>query len=170
MIISVNELKEFITPTVSDAVLKARLDSIETSIRNMTHNRFQDKRFRALGNIKNGVILTCEGLFEQGDTITIDDDLRVIVAVNGGELICDEPLVDRTNALITKVVYPKDIKMGVVDVISWILANPSTKAGIASETLSRHSVSYQGNTEFDSSIGCPVRLLSFINQYKKARF
>lgn len=171
MIISVERLKEFIITDVSDSVLEARLQALETSIRNKTHNDFQNRRFRTYADVENGIV-KCRnsGLFNVGDTIMVESNLVVITDISDAELTVSESIPDDTNVLVTKVVYPKDIVLGVIDVMSWILKNPSEKAGISSETLSRHSVSYQGNSEFDSDIGCPVRLLSFLNQYKKARF
>lgn len=169
MIISVERLKEFIITDVSDSVLEARLQALETSIRNKTHNDFQNRRFRTYADVENDIV-KCRnsGLFNVGDTIMVESNLVVITDISDADLTVSESIPDDTNVLVTKVVYPKDIVLGVVDVMSWILKNPSEKAGISSETLSRHSVSYQG--EFDSDIGCPVRLLSFLNQYKKARF
>lgn len=171
MIISVDKLKEFITTDVSDSVLQARLEALETSIRNKTHNNFQDRRFRSIGMVKDGVLGVADTFyFKVGDTIMVDEDLCVITAIEGMTVSVDKELLDADKVLVTKVVYPKDIMLGVVDVMSWMLQNPSAKAGISSETLSRHSVSYQGASEFDADIGCPVRLLSFLNSYKKARF
>lgn len=170
MIISVEELKEFITTNTSDRVLEARLQALESAVRNKTHNKFQDERIRTSGSIKDGVILAKDALFKEGDTITVGDDLCVVSHVENGKIYTSEELFDCSDVLITKVVYPKDVVLGVVDVLSWQLANPSSKAGIASETISRHSVTYQGNTEYDEVLGCPVRLLSFLNKYKKARF
>lgn len=171
MIISVQKLKEFITTDVSDMVLEARLSALETSIRNKTHNTFQDRRFRTTGNVYGNTIDGYfTGLFNIGDTVMVNSDLVIIDNLTVDSMTISKTLLPQDNALITKVVYPKDIVIGVVDVMSWILSNPSAKAGISSETLSRHSVTYQNNAEFDSDIGCPVRLLSFLNQYKKARF
>ena len=171
MIISVEKLKEFITTDVSNMLLEARLEALEASIRHKTHNNFQDRRYRSLGMVKDGVLGVADTFyFKVGDTIMVDDDLCVITDIEGRTVSVDIPLLDSEKVLVTKVVYPKDIIIGAVDVISWMIENPSDKAGIASETLSRHSVSYQGSSEFDSDIGCPVRLLSFLNQYVKARF
>lgn len=171
MILSVERLREFIATDVSDMVLEARLQALETSIRNKTHNNFQDRKCRTTGTVSQGIVFAdFTDFFAVGDTIMVNEDLTVIKSISDGQMSVSESLMDVSDVLITKVVYPKDIIVGVVDVMSWILSNPSEKAGISSETLSRHSVTYQGNTEYDSDIGCPVRLLSFLNQYKKARF
>ena len=171
MIISVNDFKKYTNTDVSDIVLEGRLQALETSIRNKTHNNFQDRRIRTSGDVVDGQIcLDDASMFKVGDTIMVNDDLAVITGITFDVLTVDEDIPDAENVLVTKVTYPKDIVIGVIDVMIWMLQNPSSKAGISSETLSRHSVTYQGNTEFDADIGCPVRLLSFLNQYKKARF
>lgn len=171
MIISVEKLKEFITTDVSDAVLQARLEALETSIRQITHNNFQDRRYRTRANVSGDIIWgDFSPLFNVGDTIMVNEDLVEIIAITSVSMTISKDLLPCENALITKVVYPKDILMGVVDVMRWMLANPSDKAGVVSETLSRHSISYQSNIEYDESFGCPKQLLAFLNTYKKARF
>lgn len=171
MIISVERLKEFITTDISDQVLQARLEALEASIRQKTNNRFQDIRYRCCGKVTDGLLTVTKPWFDIGDTIMVNDDLRVIVDVSDeGMIAMDEPVLDQDYVLVTKVTYPKDVQLGVVDILKWHIENPADKAGISSETISRHSVSYQGSNEFDSDIGCPKRLLSFLNQYTKSRF
>lgn len=171
MILSVEKLKEFITTDVSDQVLEARLSALETSIRKKTNNNFQDRRFRTVGEVSDGILTVLNPrFFSIGDTIMVNEDLCVIENITSNMIITDKNLLDSKNVLVTKIVYPNDIIVGVANVMEWTLANPSSKAGISSETLSRHSVSYQGSSEFDSELGCPIRLLSFLNQYTKARF
>lgn len=171
MIISVEKLKQFIVTDVADEVLEAKLLALEASIRKKTNNNFQDRRYRTTGNV-DGNHITVENhlYFDIDDTIMVDEDLVVIKNRVGNTFTLSEYLLPKENALVTKVVYPADVVMGVVEIMSWSLANPSDKAGIASETLSRHSVTYQGASEYDSDIGCPARLLSFLKQYQKARF
>ena len=65
--------------------------------------------------------------------------------------------------------YPMDIKLGAVNLLKWETANRD-KAGIASETISRHSVSYVDMTSDNSVMGYPKSLLGFLQPYKRARF
>ena len=65
--------------------------------------------------------------------------------------------------------YPMDVKLGAVNLLKWETANRD-KAGISSETISRHSVSYADMTDDNSSMGYPKSLLGFLQPYKKARF
>lgn len=65
--------------------------------------------------------------------------------------------------------WPMDIKLGVAKLIEFDLGI-GTKAGIASETISRHSVTYESTTKDNSIKGYPIRLMEFLDQYKRARF
>lgn len=65
--------------------------------------------------------------------------------------------------------YPADIKMGVVNMLKWELENRD-KVGIASETISRHSVTYFDMTGDNSTMGYPKALLGFLKPYMRARF
>lgn len=67
------------------------------------------------------------------------------------------------------IVYPPDIKMGVVNLLKWELERRD-KAGIASETISRHSVTYADQTGENTSMGYPVALIGFLRPYMRARF
>lgn len=65
--------------------------------------------------------------------------------------------------------YPMDVKMGVVNLMKWELNNRD-KVGVASETISRHSVTYFNMDAGNNVMGFPVSLLGFLKPYKKARF
>lgn len=65
--------------------------------------------------------------------------------------------------------YPADVKMGVVNMLKWELENRD-KVGIASETISRHSVTYFNMDGDNSVMGFPKSLLGFLKPYMKARF
>lgn len=78
-------------------------------------------------------------------------------------------LFDEEDVLITKVEYPFDIQMGVVEMIRWDLNNRD-KVGIQSETISRHSVTYFNMDGDNSLMGYPRSLLGFLQPYMKARF
>ena len=80
-----------------------------------------------------------------------------------------------TNNTFTRVLaenngqYPPDVKMGVVNLMTWEL-NDREKVGIASETISRHSVTYASAAAAEFDMGYPKRLLGFLKPYMKARF
>ena len=115
MIMTVEELRAFITTDETDDVLTLRLEAAESMIHGYTNNIF----------IK----------YRVGDSIA----------------------------------YPADVKMGVVNLMKWE-QNNRDKVGVASETISRHSVTYFNMDEQNTAMGYPVSLLGFLKPYMKARF
>lgn len=81
----------------------------------------------------------------------------------------NESLTAESDVLVTKVEYPMDVQMGVVNMLSWDLSNRD-KVGIQSETISRHSVTYFNMDGDNSTIGYPKSLVGFLKPYMKARF
>ena len=114
MLMTVAELRRYITTDEEDQVLEAMLQALELSIQGYTNNDF--KRH-----------LTAEGE------------------------------------------YPMDVKMGAVNLMKWELNNRD-KVGIASESISRHSVTYVDQTGENTLMGYPVALMGFLRPYKRARF
>ena len=83
--------------------------------------------------------------------------------------IGNSDLIDCQKNLITRVEYPPDVIMGVVNMLKWDLQNRD-KVGIQSETISRHSVTYFNMDSDNSIMGYPKSLLGFLKPYIKARF
>ena len=86
-----------------------------------------------------------------------------------GVIALNKPLFDEDGVLITKVEYPYDVRLGVVNMMKWDITNRD-KVGIQSETISRHSVSYFNMDGDNSLMGYPKSLLGFLEPYKRARF
>lgn len=68
-----------------------------------------------------------------------------------------------------EIQWPADIKAGVVELLRYAEAAKG-KEGVASETISRHSVTYQTHTAAESIAGYPAHLMGFIDPYRRARF
>lgn len=66
--------------------------------------------------------------------------------------------------------WPADIKMGVARLIKYDLHNAPEKAGIVSETLSRHAVTYETRTAENTAMDYPAQLMGFLKPYMRARF
>lgn len=68
--------------------------------------------------------------------------------------------------------WPADIKAGALQLMEWALGGAAEKAreGIASETISRHSVSYSAPSSAETVAGYPAHLMRFLDPYRKARF
>lgn len=173
MIISVEDAKKHITTNVDDSVLEAKLQALELMIRGHTNNNFQKRAFRTAGTIEDGKLYCDTAVFKEGDTIEItesrfNEGLYVVSEVDG-DVITLEDGFNESGVLVTKVVYPIDVVMGVINMLKWDLENRE-KVGIQSETISRHSVTYFDMTGDNSTMGFPKSLLGFLKPYMKARF
>lgn len=167
MIISVEELKQHITTDKTDNALETMLQGIELSIRKYTNNNFQNRNKRFYADIENGNFsFSSYPFMSEGDTVQISES-----KLNEGLCVLSDNmgLLDEKNVLVTKVEYPVDVKLGVVNMIQWDLQNRQ-KVGIQSESLSRHSVTYFNMDGDNSTIGYPKSLLGFLKPYMKARF
>ena len=175
MIMSVAVLRQYITTEESDEVLEARLRAVESLIRAYTNNNFQQRSFRSAADLIGGVLmLKTPQPLQVGDTVQIyrsdyNNGLYTIVQVDGSTATVDESTVDERDIMMTKVVYPDDIKMGVIKLLKWELER-GDKVGVASETISRHSVTYFDMAGDNSTNGYPKSLLGFLGPYHKARF
>ena len=167
MIITVDELKSRITTDKTDAELEDMLNAVETAIRKYTNNNFQNRNKRFYSDIENGNLLFSSFPYvSEGDTVQISESkLNEGLCVLSGNM----GLIDEKKVLVTKVEYPADVKLGVVNMIKWDVENRA-KVGIQSESISRHSVTYFNMDGDNSVMGYPKSLLGFLKPYKKARF
>lgn len=177
MIMTVAELRQFVTTDEEDQALEARLQALELLIRAYTNNNFQQRGFRVEADIRGGVFMS-ESLipFAVGDTVMISqsdlqsDCLCIVKEITDDTTFTvNESCADDDCILVTKVVYPADVKLGVANMLKWQLDN-GDKVGVASETISRHSVTYFDMTGDNSAAGFPKALTGFLRPYMKARF
>lgn len=177
MIMTVDTLRQFVTTEETDQALEARLQALEMLIRGYTNNNFQKRPFRAVAvAVAEGNRLLVSGAtpFKAGDTLEITESefnggLVTVAAVSDGAITVSEELYDESGVVITKVIYPADVKQGVARMLQWQLDN-GDKVGVQSETISRHSVTYFNMDGDNSSMGFPKSLLGFLKPYRKARF
>lgn len=167
MIISVDKLRECLPSlNMSDGEVRARLESLESLIRKYTNNNFQARNIRTTGNIRNGELSFLNTAhFKYGDTFQISNSLY-----NDGVYVYGEAqeFEDEENVLITKVVYPRDVVMGVVNLFKWDAENRD-KVGVKSESLSRYSVTYY-DISSNAEVGFPNGLVAFLKPYMRAKF
>lgn len=71
-----------------------------------------------------------------------------------------------------EIQWPDDIKVGCIEMLRYKASESARKAaqGIASETISRHSVSYGSATAAETEAGYPYALMKFLDPYRRARF
>lgn len=175
MILTVEALRKHIETNETDDVLEEKLRAMELLIRAYTNNNFQQRAARREADVVGG-FLYMEALqpFDVGDTLQISDSelndgLYTVTAADDATVTLKEKTYDERDVLVTRVIYPADIKMGVVNMMKWELNNRE-KVGISSETISRHSVSYFDLSGDNSIAGFPKALLGFLKPYMKARF
>ena len=177
MIMTVDELRRFVDTNEEDQVLEAKLQALELLIRSYTNNNFQVRAFRAVAVAvsDNTLLVNTPIPFRIGDTLQITESelqhnaLVTVTAVEDGVISVSEDIFDESGVVITKVSYPNDIKMGVANLMKWELTNRE-KVGVASESISRHSVTYVDQTAANTVMGYPVSLMGFLKPYRRARF
>ena len=178
MILTVAELRRYITTDEEDSVLEAKLQALELLIRAYTNNNFQVRAFRAVTvafSDGNKLLFNSPIPFKVGDTLQItesdfmQDELVIVSAVDDSSITVIGEVIDESGVVVTKVKYPMDVKMGVVNLMKWELDNRE-KVGVASESISRHSVTYVDQTGDNTVMGYPVALMGFLKPYRKARF
>lgn len=178
MLMTVSELRRFVEAQEDDQVLEAKLQALESLVRSYTNNNFQDRAFRAVAvaiSEGNKLMIHSAIPFRVGDTLQVSESdfqqgaLLTIESVTDDTITVKENLFDESGIIITQVKYPADVKMGVANLVKWELANRD-KVGIASESISRHSVTYFNMDAQNTESGFPKALMGFLMPYKKARF
>lgn len=172
MIISIEDLRSQVDcGNTTDEQISVRLEAIEGVIRQYTNNNFQQRTARFVGNSEGCIVYGSPMFLSVGDTVQIsasdvNDGLYVVKAVADDRIEVDKPLMTVENNMVTKIVYPVDVIQCAVDMFTW-KKTMGSKVGIKSETLSRHSVTYEDSGSL--FMGYPMGILSTLNLYKKAR-
>ena len=102
MIMTVTELKQYVTTDISNKVLEARLQALELLVRGYTNNNFQKRAFRTVAvAVADGNQLLVPGAapFKAGDTLEITESelnsgLVTVSAVSDGSITVMEELFD----------------------------------------------------------------------------
>ena len=174
MIISVEEARKHIKTDMEDSVLEDMLQALELAIRGYTNNNFQNRGIRYKCSIMAQKVYLEDHVFEVGDTVQVSDSfysngVYTITEIDGEFIALNEKLVGEPMVKVTKVVYPKDVQIGALNMLKWDLENRD-KVGVQSETISRHSVTYFDQSASNTAMGYPISLLGFLKPYMKARF
>ncbi len=177
MIISVEEIKALPECSgMSEATIKRKLTAIEELVRAYTNNNFQNRAKRISAPSSESKLQGNCLYFKVGDTVQItesefNDGLYVIKEIDkeNGTITLDKELYEVKHNLVTKIEYPTAVVDGTVNLMIWE-ATMRDKVGVASETLSRHSVTYFAQDAGNQLMGYPVTLLGFLKPFTKARF
>ena len=174
MIISVEKAKNLISfpDSWTDEKIKMKLLAVEQTIRAYTNNNFQNRGFRVQADIRAGVFMS-ESLipFSVDDTVQVSESvfnsgLFTVSTADDQSFTVGEGTRDEIAVLVTKVEYPADVINCCVELMEWAV-NFAGKVGIKSETLSRHSVTYEDSATM--FMGYPASLLGCLKPYRKAR-
>ena len=171
MIVSIEELKTVSElSNIPDDQLKLMSEGVEDLIRQYTNNNFINRNITFNTPSTEGKLDMVSPLFKVGDTILISNSQynNGVYVLNSEDGALDREIFDDENNKVTLVTYPKAIKLGVIKLLQYNVVMDS-KAGISSESISRHSVSY-AQPDSNSIGGYPSSLLSFLKPYMKARF
>lgn len=157
---------------MAEEEVTAHLGAVESRIRAITHNDFRNLDMDAFGYVQGGNFRGPSQYFQIGDRVQVsqcvaNNGLYDIVMIAGDLITLDRPLYECDHLRLAKVVYPPDVQAGAIAILKWEQSPHADKAGIASESLSRHSVSYVSG---EYSGGYPKALTSFLAPYMKARF
>ena len=173
MIITVENLKKQVDcGNATDELIAGRLEAIETVIRAYTNNNFQQRGIRFAGYSKGCSVYGVPMYFCIGDTVQISSDfgvndgLYIVTDVKDDHICINKELIPVDANLVTRIQYPADVIQCAVDLYKWKQTN-GDKVGIKSETISRHSVTYEDSATL--FMGYPVGILNGLKLYKKAR-
>lgn len=167
--------------------VKRKILGIESAIRAHTNNNFIVRGARITAPSSDGLLRGTSPYIKGGDRVQIvrsgilDDEsglfvpndmnagLYDVVAVESGYVSLDETLYNADLNDVFLVRYPAAIVTGVLDLLKWE-ASGRDKVGIASENISRHSVSYYQFSDSEMLMGYPAAIMGFLKPYMKARF
>ena len=97
-----------------------------------------------------------------------DEDWLTVIEENETNITnLQQTVKDEKEVLVTKVEYPADVVDCALELLEWSVKFGG-KVGIKSETLSRHSVTYEDSATL--FMGYPVGILNGLSLHMKARF
>ena len=176
MLLSINQYEEYgLDP--NDSTLARKLRSVESRIRSHTNNPFQVRAIRFEAASSNGVLLGVHQHMKAGDTVHVtvsdlNEGVYTVKKVEDGVTALDRDLFDDAVNRVTLVRYPEDVIDGAVGILEYEASRPAKKADVTSESLSRHSVSYDtsGNAQGGLFAGYPLRVIGFMKPYMRPWF
>ena len=164
-----NKLSEKLKISLEE--LTDKVESITEIISNPKKYNFINRNITYNTPSINGKLQAVSSPFKVGDTVLIsqskyNDGIYVIKDMDGS---LNKDLYNDDYMKITLLQYPKSVKSGVIKLLEYEYSN-ITKKGIKSESLGRHSVTYDNYSNDYVIDGYPSKLMSFLEPYKRARF
>ena len=174
MIIALDTYKKLVpNDHQEEQVIEMKIKALEMMVRSYTNNNFQNRNIRFECPVSNQILDLSTSFLKIDDTVQIsqsryNDGIYTIKDISKG-IKLDKELYDEAKVLVTKIEYPNDVIVGCVNLMKWDMNNRD-KVGVASETISRHSVTYFNMDGDNSIMGYPKSLIGFLRPYIKARF
>lgn len=176
MLITIDKLKALYSDKdfskYTNERLEMKLGAIETFIRNYTHNAFINRNTITKCDAVNGALYGYFQYYNEGDTIMLynsgvnDGMYHITKKIDDTHIEVNNTLYSYENMRMAKIEYPLDIIDGCVELLDYDLSyRAQANKGIASETISRHSVSYVQSNANNTSNGYPIHLLGFLKKY-----
>lgn len=176
MIISIDKLRKHVVTDETNESLRMRMEGIEDLIRKYTNHHFLDSNVRASVKItENGETSADRDLFIEGDTVEIfhsefSDGLHEVVSKEGDGRYILSGCRMADEGFMVRVSYPASVVMGAISMLKYDL-DKAGREDVASETLSRHSVTYRDEgSDGNAILGYPSRLTSFLRPFRRVRF
>lgn len=178
---------------IKPGVTQEELDAIETAIRQLTNNKFQNINIRFFSfEVQDGSRLVFNeklAYLRVGDTIEVSDTWsqlgngpNIDKGVNDGlyviKQIDEKSITLNTDKLfdgkytagfVTKIEYPSDIAIGVQKMLKYD-AKMGDKLGIKSESIARMNISYFDVSTSATIEGFPASVMAFLSKYEKMRW
>ena len=176
MIISLGDAR-----SIDYNVTQEDLDALETSVRELTNNNFQNVhiRFKGIEFMANNVIAVKDSIvgLKVGDTIEVNyshynDGLYVIESIDGKQITVQGTpffVANTSGSMLTLVQYPADVVRGIKKLIEYD-KKMASKIGIKSESISRMSTTYYDVNASETVDGYPAAMVSFLKKYEKMRW
>ena len=171
MLIDIATLRKLIDTDEDDFKLNFRVNAVERSIRAYTHNNFLLGKTVQGMSIDGSILTVVDAIFKVGDTVqlfhtgyqdgiyTVTDDLG-----NGHYKLNSE--LQNCSGTVGLVRYPDDVVAGAVAMIQYDIESAG-REGVASESISRHSVSYVNLGSGNSIAGYPTHVTAFLKPYRR---
>lgn len=165
------EMEEF--KDIPNEILKQKTSAIEAAIRGYTNNKFQNKKARFESESRDNVLFSYNDNIKTEDTVEISESisnngLYVVTEIKDKNTFADNQLSENIHNLVTKIEYSVDILDENLSMLKWNLDN-AEKIGIASESLSRHSVTYFNMDKTNTVGGYPISTMGFCTPYMRAK-
>lgn len=157
-----------------DASVGRDLEAVERKIRKIANNGFHVRSARVKAASEGGALAGASPLWRVGDTVEVvapdyNAGLYVVESIAGdGRAVLDRGLLDAPLNRAVLVRYPPDVVKGAIGMLEYD-RRMAGKTGVASESLSRRSVTYDKPSGEGARDGYPTEVTAFLRPYKRAR-